>query len=201
MNIAIIGAGKMGQSYGTLWAKAGHSVTFGVRQVKDAKYKQVLARLPTAHIVPIHEAVKDAEVVLFVVPGAALSTVAAGIVAAGLELTGKVLIDATNGNAPGASVQLLQKLHPEANVVRAFNYYGYELPGHDFAGKRATAFLCGDDDKAKEHVAQLARDAGFEPLDTGALANAVTQDGLLPLWFMLSKHLGTRLLALEVLHD
>jgi 8-hydroxy-5-deazaflavin:NADPH oxidoreductase len=201
MNIAIMGAGKMGQSYGGVWAKAGHSITFGVRQVEDPKHKQVLAQLPTAHIMPTHEAVKNAEVVLFVVPGAALSTVAAGIVAAGLELTGKVLIDATNGNPPGASVQLLQKLHPEASVVRAFNYYGYELPGHSFGGRRATAFLCGDDDKAKQRVAQLAQDAGFAPLDTGALANAATQDGLLPLWFALSKQLGTRLLALEVLHD
>jgi 8-hydroxy-5-deazaflavin:NADPH oxidoreductase len=201
MNIAIIGAGNMGQSYGTLWTQAGHSVTFGVRQVEDPKHEQLLARLPKAHIMPTHEAVKDAEVVLFVVPGASLSTVSAGLVAAGLELTGKVLIDATNGNPPGASVQLLQKLHPEASVVRAFNYYGYQLPGHSFRGKRATAFLCGDDDKAKERVAQLARDAGFEPLDTGVLANAATQDGLLPLWFTLSKQLGTRLLALEVLHD
>ena len=82
MNIAIMGAGKMGQSYGGVWAKAGHSITFGVRQVEDPKHKQVLAQLPTAHIMPTHEAVKDAEVVLFVVPGAALSTVAAGIVAA-----------------------------------------------------------------------------------------------------------------------
>jgi 8-hydroxy-5-deazaflavin:NADPH oxidoreductase len=200
MNIAIIGAGKMGQSYGSVWANAGHSITFGVRQVEDPKHKK-LAQLLTAQIMPTHEAVKNAEVVLFVVPGAALSAVAAGLVAAGLELTGKVLIDATNGNPPGASVQLLQKLHPEASVVRAFNYYGYELPGHSFSGRRATAFLCGDDNKAKERVAQLARDAGFEPLDIGALANAATQDGLLPLWFTLSKQLGTRFLGLEVLHE
>jgi 8-hydroxy-5-deazaflavin:NADPH oxidoreductase len=201
MNIAIMGAGKMGQSYGSVWVKAGHSITFGVRQVEDPKHRQVLEQFPTAKVRLSQEAVKDAEVVFFVVPGAALSTVTAGIVAAGLELTGKVLIDATNGNPPGASVQLLQKLHPEASVVRAFNYYGYELPGHRFGGRRATAFLCGDDDKAKERVAQLAQDAGFAPLDTGALANAAAQDGLLPLWFALSKQLGTRLLALEVLHD
>jgi 8-hydroxy-5-deazaflavin:NADPH oxidoreductase len=201
MTITIIGAGKMGQRYGSVWAQAGHAITYGVRQVEDPKYKHLVARMPTALIMPTHEAVKDAEVVLFVVPGAALSTLAAGLVAAGLELTGKTLVDATNGNPPGASVQLLQKLHPEANVVRAFNYYGYELSGHNFGGRRATAFMCGDDAQAKAHVAQLARDAGFEPLDLGALINAATQDGLLPLWFTLSKQLGTRLLALEVLHD
>jgi 8-hydroxy-5-deazaflavin:NADPH oxidoreductase len=188
MNIAIIGAGRIGSGYGKLWLNAGHGVTYGIR-TPDAK--------PGMSVSSIPDAVRHADVVLLAIPGAVVNAVTAD-----LELAGKVLIDATNGASPGESPQRLQRNKPAARVVRAFNYYGFDLIGHSgFQGIRADAFLCGDDTDARRIVAGLATDAGFSPVDLGDLSNAGIQDNLLGVWFALSKRLRTRILGFKVLHD
>jgi 8-hydroxy-5-deazaflavin:NADPH oxidoreductase len=188
MNIGIIGAGRIGGAYGKLWLNAGHAVTYGVR-TPDARPDMTVSSIP--------DAVRHADVVLLAIPGAAVEAVTAD-----LELTGKVVIDATNGAPPGESPQRLQRSKPATRVVRAFNYYGFDLVGHAFIqGVRADAFLCGDDAKARGVVAGLATDAGFAPVDLGDLSNAGVQDSLLGVWFALSKRLGTRTLGFKVLHD
>jgi 8-hydroxy-5-deazaflavin:NADPH oxidoreductase len=64
MNIAVIGSGRIGGTYGSLWAKAGHNVTYGVRDPQGTNSKEVLERSPNAKIASIKEAVRDAAVVL-----------------------------------------------------------------------------------------------------------------------------------------
>jgi 8-hydroxy-5-deazaflavin:NADPH oxidoreductase len=196
MNIAVIGAGRIGGGYGLLWARAGHAVTYGVRDPHGTKARAALEHSPHAKVASIEEAVRDAEVVLLAVPGGAVVETVAN-----LELAGKVVIDATNGSAPGESPTRLQDLKPKARVIRAFNYYGFDVIGHSsFADVNADAFLCGDDADARGIAAQLASDAGYAPLDFGDLSNAATQDALLGVWFALSKKLNTRTLAFKVLH-
>ncbi len=191
MNIGIIGAGRIGSAYGRLWLGAGHMVTYGLRNPESA------TKTPDMTVSSIPEAVSRADVVLLAVPGAAVEAVTAD-----LSLDGRVVIDATNGAPPGESPQRLQRNKPAARVVRAFNYYGFDLVGHaSFQGVRADAFLCGDDGEARAAVARLANDAGFNPVDLGDLSNAVAQDGLLAVWFTLSKRLGTRTLGFKVLHE
>jgi 8-hydroxy-5-deazaflavin:NADPH oxidoreductase len=191
MNIGIIGAGRIGTAYGTLWLRAGHTVRYGVRNPESA------SATPDMTVSSIPEAVGHADVVLIAVPGAAVEAVTAD-----LKLDGKVVIDATNGAPPGESPERLQRNKPAARVVRAFNYYGFDLVGHaGFQGVRADAFLCGDDAEARAVVARLASDAGFNPVDLGELSQAGVQDGLLGVWFALSKRLRTRSLGFKVLHD
>jgi 8-hydroxy-5-deazaflavin:NADPH oxidoreductase len=196
MNIAVIGSGRIGGGYGSLWAKAGHNVTYGVRDPQGTNSKGVLEHSPNAKVASIVQAVRDAEVVLLAIPGSAVEGVVAN-----LELNTKIVIDATNDGAPGKGPNRLQQLKPMARVVRAFNYYGFDLIGHSsFDGVQADTFLCGDDAAARAIVAQLALEAGFAPLDFGSLGNATAQDGLLGVWFALSQRLGTRALAFKVLH-
>ena len=45
MNIAIIGAGKVGGALGTSWAKAGHTIVFGVRDPVAGKTTPPLAEI------------------------------------------------------------------------------------------------------------------------------------------------------------
>ena len=60
-----------------------------------------------------------------------------------------------------------------ARVVRAFNTIGAQhMTDPRFGDQRATMFLCGNDPAAKQAVSTLARDLGFEPVDTGPLTQA-----------------------------
>src|SRR6266545_1864791 len=93
MKIAIIGAGNVGGTLGSRWAKNGHTVTFGVRNPNDEKLKKLLSGIGgAARAATIREAVDDASVVVLATPWEAAQS---AIQAAG-KLNGKILIDATN---------------------------------------------------------------------------------------------------------
>lgn len=49
-----------------------------------------------------------------------------------------------------------------------------------------TMFICGDDDAARQAVAQLAQDIGFDPVDCGPLAQARLLEPLAVLWITLA---------------
>jgi predicted dinucleotide-binding enzyme len=91
------------------------------------------------------------------------------------------VIDVTN--AIGANMELaigfttsaaekLQKLLPKAHVVKAFNTVFAQNQDAGKVGKeQLSAFIAGDDLKAKKTIMQLAKDIGFDParVDSGPL--------------------------------
>src|SRR5256885_1011385 len=99
MKIAIIGAGNVGGTLGVRWARNGHTVTFGARNLGGEKLKTLLSSAGSAaRAATIGEAVKDASIVVLATPwqGAQSALQAAG------SLNGKILIDATNPLTMGA---------------------------------------------------------------------------------------------------
>lgn len=196
MNIAIIGAGNVGGALGKSWAKAGHTIIFGVRDPAAGKTKPPLAEIgeaATARTVP--EAVKGAEVIVLATPWDAVPAV---INAMG-DVRKKIIIDCTNPlslNAEGSlslslgsstsGAEEVARLATGARVAKAFNTYGWEnfadssYPG--YGDLKPIMFYCSDDDDAKEVVAKLAKDLGFEPLDTGGLGMARSLEPLALLW-------------------
>jgi predicted dinucleotide-binding enzyme len=75
---------------------------------------------------------------------------------------------------PSTSTEEVAKQLPGAHMVKAFNTMNYRPLGSEGreAGdeERLALFLAGDDDEAKAVVADLIDQAGFEPVDTGSLA-------------------------------
>ena len=51
-------------------------------------------------------------------------------------------------------------------------------------------FYCSDDDDAKEVVEKLARDLGFDPVDTGGLGMARSLEPMALLWIRLAVRRG-----------
>ncbi len=193
MKLAIIGSGNVGGALGKLWAEKGHDVTFGSRDPSADGVKAAAAAAGGAAIANVAGAVAGAEVVVIAVPWTA---VPATIEAAG-DLSGKIILDATNpleadlsGLAVGSSTSAAQeiaKLAGDAAVVKAFNSTGagnYSNPG--FGGQAASMLICGDDDDAKATVAQLTESLGFVVVDAGPLANASSLESLALLWIKLA---------------
>lgn len=190
MNIAIIGAGKVGSTLADALGRAGHTVTLGVRDPSKA---------PGA--VTIAQAAASAEVVILATPFAALGDV---VRAAG-GLAGKTVIDASNPLLPGLALavghqdsgaEALQRLAPGAKVVKCFNTVGVEIMANPkVGGHAATMFLCGDDADARAVAAGLARELGFEPVDVGPLKNARLLEPAAVLWIHLAmvEKLGRRI--------
>lgn len=201
MEIAILGAGNIGGTLGRKWAKAGHTVLFGVREPEGEKVQALLAEIGQgATAVDIHQAISQTQVVLFAIPGQAMAETIAQL---GAQLNGKILIDAANnvGQQPLNNLQTLRQAAPDSPLFRAFSTLGWEnFAEPTLAGQQIDLFYCGDTGEAATAVGQLIHEIGLRPVYVGGVAQADLVDALTRLWFTLAFQQGKgRRLAFKML--
>jgi len=181
MPIGTIGAGHIGGTVGGLWVKNGHKVLFSSRHPEELK--DLVAGLgPLAQAGTVDQAIGFGDVVLVTVPYGALPQIGRDYAA---QLKGKIVLDTCNANAArdGAVADEVeangigitsQKYLPGTRLVRAFNTMSYKI----FASEanrpdpKLAVPIAGDDQDAVRIAASLVRDAGFDPVVVGKLADA-----------------------------
>jgi 8-hydroxy-5-deazaflavin:NADPH oxidoreductase len=162
MKIAIIGKGNVGNAlFNGLRSK--HEVKFGHRDPAE----------------PVANAAKWGEVIILAVPHSSAND---AIEAIKPYAEGKTVIDVINAVGPNmelgiscttSSAEETQKKLPKANVVKAFNtVFAPNQSVGKLGNEKLTAFIAGNDLKAKQAVAQLTRDIGFDPVDCRSLKAA-----------------------------
>lgn len=194
MKIGIIGTGNVGTALGKVWAKKGHEIKFGTRDVKHSKIPELIKDVgKNATAGTIKEAADFGEIVVLAIPWSATRSI---IENAG-DLSNKVIIDCVNPISPdrkGVSIghttsaaEEIQKLAPKANVVKAFNTIGAgNFVDPHFGEEKADAFICGNDQNSKSIVSKLAEEIGFEVIDVGSLHEARLLEPLAMLWVNLA---------------
>jgi 8-hydroxy-5-deazaflavin:NADPH oxidoreductase len=204
MNLTIIGAGNMGRGIGTRAAAGGHSVTFvdanpeAAQQVAADVQKEAKngAKVSTASLGDV----QLGDIVVLAVWYGTNLEIARQL---GNKLAGKIVVDIANplnstydglATAPDSSSaeDLAKVVAPGARVVKAFNttYAGTLIVGQ-VAGRPLDVFIAGDDADAKASVAQLVKDGGMRPIDTGALNRARQIEGMQLLHIVTQGTLGT----------
>ena len=177
--IGIIGSGRIGSTFGTLWTKAGHEVMFSDRDADVAK-KAAEAAGTKAKSGSVEQAVAFGDVVFIAVPYGALPAIAQQV---GPQLKGKVVIDPNNpvpsrdgelgaqAKEKGAAVSTAALL-PGARLVRTFNSWGYALMAREAnrPAPRMAMPVAADDPGALKIGIQFVSDAGFDPVPAGSLA-------------------------------
>ncbi len=192
MQIAILGVGRVGSTLGRLWHAAGHDVTFAARHA--ARQRALAAELgERAHAASVADAVAGADVVLVAVPGTAVTDV---LQAAG-PLDGRAMIDAANSfGQQQVTLRSLADAFPKARWVRAFNSLSADIMADDNHRKPPWVMFLSGDGEAKPAVAQLIRDAGFDPFDLGGIDDSRLQDLGGALWLsILTRDEATALVA------
>ena len=192
MKIAVLGAGRVGSTVGRLWHAAGHDVTFAARHA--TRPRALAAELgERAHAASVADAVAAAEVVLVAVPGPAVTD---ALQAAG-PLDGRIVIDAANSfGQQQLSLRSLADAFPRARWVRAFNSLSVSVMADDNHREPPWVLFLSGDEEAKPVVAQLIRDAGFDPVDLGGIDDSQLQDPGSALWtYTLTHDEATALVA------
>jgi len=181
MPIGTIGAGKIGGTIGGLWVKAGYKVLFSDRHPEDLK--SLVAGLgPLAQAGTVAQAIAFGDVILLSVPYRAVPQIGRDY---GDKLKGKIVLDTCNAVQArdgdiAAEVEktgiglISQKYLPGTRLVRAFNTmsYAYMAEQANRPDPRLAIPIAGDDAHAVQVAAQLVRDAGFDPVVVGKLADA-----------------------------
>ncbi len=181
LRIGVIGSGRIGGTVGGLWVESGHEVLFSSRHPDELK--DLVARLgPRAHAGTVAQAIDFGAVIFVAVPYGALPELGRDY---GAALKGKIVIDAGNAVAgrDGAIADeaqkdgigiTSQKYLPGTRLVRAFNTLSYAILAREANRPvpRLAIPIAGDDPEALRVAAALVRDAGFEPVVVGKLADA-----------------------------
>ncbi|MGD9692817.1 MAG: NADPH-dependent F420 reductase [Phycisphaerales bacterium] len=194
MRIAIIGAGGVGRTLGRGWARCGHDIVYGVRDVQRA-YRRGLESTEKALSVP--EAARQAEIIVLATPW---ETTRDAVEACG-NFGGRVLLDCTNPLLVGARElargydtsggELVASWAQDARVVKAFNTVGVEVMADPaYEADRAAIPVCGDDEEARRVVIRLAEELGFVAVDAGPLHAARWTEPLAMLWTHLALERG-----------
>ena len=204
MNVTIIGAGNMGRGIGTRLVTGGHSVTFVDANPETAEktateVKASAKKGSKVSSASLGEAELGEVVVLAVWYGTNIELARQ----LGTKLAGKVVVDIANPlnstfdglatalNSSSAE-DLAKAIASGAKVVKAFNttYAGTLLAGQ-VAGQPLDVFIAGDDAEAKNKVAELVKDGGMRPIDTGPLSRARQIEGMQFLHIVTQGTLGT----------
>ena len=198
MKIGIIGAGNVGGTLGRILTQKGHEIVWGVRDPQSSKVQSAVDSTGgKALAASVQEAASYGEVLILATPWNATQEA----IASSGNLTGKIIIDATNpiemtpaGLAAGLTIgyttsaaEEIAKWASGALVVKAFNNIGAScFENLQFGSQTATAFICGDDVDAKKIVTNVAQDIGFEVIDAGELKQARLLEPLGMLWIHLA---------------
>src|SRR5919205_233595 len=185
MQVTVIGAGNMGRGIGHRLVAGGHDVTIVDRDPEEAEQLAEELRSAAEGGATVEAAGPGAdlrgEVVILAVYYPGDLEIARDL---GERLAGKVVVDISNplnetydglATAPGTSAaeEVAQSAPAGVRVVKAFNttFAGTLVEGQ-VAGQPLDVFIAGDDEEAKETVAQLVRDGGLRAIDVGPLERA-----------------------------
>jgi predicted dinucleotide-binding enzyme len=179
MRIAILGAGLMGGKLGTIFARAGHAVVFSYARSNDKLKKLARNAKGDACAGTPGGAVKEADALLLAVPWSRIDDV---LKQAG-DLSGKVIatcclpMDSGNtkpvvGTTTSGATNLPRRLPRLVSSARSTPcpVKCCSVSSRQEARKpRPSLVYCGDDQGAKDVVAKLIDDAGFDAVDVGPL--------------------------------
>jgi len=178
--IGLIGSGHIGSQLARLAVAHGYDVVLSNSRGPETLQGLVDELGEHARAATAAEAAAAGDIVVVTTPLAAEATLPVD------ELAGKIVIDTNNyypqrdGHIPELDdesttvAERLQKVLPTSHVVKAFNHIGAaELTSQALpAGTpdRRALIVAGDDAAARERVAALIEQFGFDAIDIGELA-------------------------------
>jgi len=188
--IAIIGTGDVAKALGPEFAAQGHTIVYGSRSPSDSRVMKLVEDTGDgASATTQTEAAEQADIVVLAVPGLLVEEITKSLG----DLSGKIIIDPTNpikrsstGFKHGvetSNAEIIQAAAPGAYVVKAFNSLNWKtMIDPDSSGGPVSILLVGDNDSAKQTVADLVEGMGLEAIDLGGIKNAHWVEGMLILW-------------------
>lgn len=193
MKVAVLGTGDVGKALARGFLALGHEVMMGSREATNEKLLAWVKETGTrASGGTFADAAKFGELIILATLGQANE---AALIAAGAEnLRGKILVDTTNpldfssgkpklaGSLGDSAGERVQRLMPEAKVVKAFNTVGNSHMFKPTFAAMPTMFICGDDAGAKTRMVDVLRDFGWETADIGGIENSHYLEAMCLVW-------------------
>jgi 8-hydroxy-5-deazaflavin:NADPH oxidoreductase len=196
MKIAVLGTGMVGKAQAEKLVQLGHNLMIGTHH-PDGKV------IKGAKVTSYTQATKHGQLIIEAIKG---DVVVDTLKSLATDLEGKTLVDISNAldfssgevkittaNGPSLGEQIQAAL-PKTNVVKAFNTMNatIQVDPESVAGGDHHLFIAGNDKKAKDQVADLAKSYGWTNIiDLGDIKAARGMEMLMPFWLSVRAKLGS----------
>ena len=186
--------GNVGSVLGKKWADKGHSIRYGVRDLQNPK----MMKLKEYNALNIHgrlvsEVADWSDVIILAVPWNAVEDTIKNLG----NLSGKIIIDCINPikkdltgldiGEYSSGAEKIADLTQGAKIVKAFNITGSSnMLNPNYGDQQADMFICGDNLESKTIVSDLAKEIGFNVVDSGPLSSASLLEHLALTWINLA---------------
>ena len=196
MKVGIIGSGPVGQALAKAFKAEGYETVLGTRNTSKEEVVKFNKETGIA-IGTFEDVTRQSEIIVLATKGNGAEE---AVKLAGVKnFSNKVVIDTTNPiseTAPPTNgvihffttledslAERIQKLIPDAKVVKAFNIVGNSfMYKPNFPGGTPTMFICGNDERAKTVVKDILLLFGWETEDMGKIEAARAIEPLCILW-------------------
>ncbi len=191
--IGILGSGSVAKALGAGFLAEGHEVMIGSGNPQKL---EVIKNSMAVKTGSFQEAAAFGKILVLAVKGTAAIKVFSNLENTAVD--NKIIIDTTNPISESAAkngalqyftlqndslAAQLQKAHPRAHIVKAFNSVGSAIMYKPvFEGGKPTMFICGDHPESKKIVTQILDNFGWETADLGTLDTAGSIESLCVLW-------------------
>lgn len=195
LKIAVLGSGTVGEVLANGFLKYGYEVMRGSRnpsKLSDWKSKNS----KNAKIGTFEESALFGDILVLAVKGTVAEQVIKSLSPSSIK--GKTIIDVTNPIADvpptngvlnfftaanSSLMEVLQKVAPQANFVKAFSCVGGPfMVDPSFPGGKPTMFICGTSSQAKGKVREILTQFGWDTEDMGGVEAARAIEPLCILW-------------------
>jgi 8-hydroxy-5-deazaflavin:NADPH oxidoreductase len=209
IRVGILGSGDVGKALAIGFAGLGHDVMIGSRDPEKLReWANGRERVSTG---TFEETARFGDVIVLATLGVATEE---AIRLAGIDaFRNKVVIDTTNPldfstGMPRLTIghtdslgEVVQRLIPEARVVKAFNTVGNALMVKpQLPGGPPDMFLCGNDDGAKKTVSQICDAFGWGVIDLGGIEGSRYLEPMCLTWVLHGIRSGSWGHAFKMLH-
>ena len=211
MKIGILGGtGNLGRGLAVRWARAGHEVVVGSRQLDKAEREvaKMSKRLlehghdPTALKAANNPAAaQDGKVVILSAPVEAHGELLGSV---SHLLKGKILVDCSvdlnleERGSSGTALRVQDMVGDRVAVVAGFHTVAASKLADLSQPTVGDVLLAGDATAAKETVARLAEDLGLRSFDAGPLGHAATLERLTALLIFLNRRYRRRGIGIQL---
>lgn len=191
--IGVLGSGPVARALAAGFQAKGYEVRIGTR---DPRKLAEFSATSGVSATTFSDAAAFGEIVVLAVKGSAAQDVLRSIGAPALD--GKIVIDTTNPIADAPPVQgvlrfftgpnesLMERFQsgfPKTRFVKAWNSVGNAfMVDPAFPGGKPTMFYCGNDEAARDEVARILEEFGWEAEDVGRVESARALEPLCQLW-------------------
>jgi NADPH-dependent F420 reductase len=214
--IAVIGAtGKMGSGIARNLSQGDYKLLINARDQEklDSLLQEIKKSNPSANVEIVDsstQAAAKADVVILAVPYSTEKALAEKI---RKETSQKIVVSISNPlnstyngmlTSPDTSAaEELQKLLPDAKVIKAFNTsYAAGFATPVIGGKLSDGFIAGNDETALKTISEVVSAAGFNPIVAGELPFSRTLENMTLLLIQLTMKYNYNWLAgWKVLHN